>query len=48
MRICSRANSSGILFKVDGLIQNLEKEIDDVDIKIGKGWQLLDRYIDII
>ncbi|CAN8254182.1 unnamed protein product [Cochlearia groenlandica] len=35
--------SSALMEKVDGLIQNLEKEIDDVDIKIGKGWQLLDR-----
>ncbi|KAL1189561.1 hypothetical protein V5N11_029919 [Cardamine amara subsp. amara] len=35
--------SSALMEKVDGLIQNLEKEIDDVDIKIGKGWQILDR-----
>ncbi|KAF2565451.1 hypothetical protein F2Q68_00026090 [Brassica cretica] len=35
--------SSALMEKVDGLIQNLEKEIDDVDIKIGKGWLLLDR-----
>ncbi|CAA7021579.1 unnamed protein product [Microthlaspi erraticum] len=35
--------SSALMEKVDGLIQNLEKEIDDVDTKIGKGWQLLDR-----
>ncbi|KAJ0254838.1 Leucine zipper-EF-hand-containing transmembrane protein 1 [Hirschfeldia incana] len=35
--------SSALMEKVDGLIQNLEKEIDDVDSKIGKGWQLLDR-----
>lgn len=26
------------------MLQNLEKEIDDVDAKIGDRWQLLDRY----
>ncbi|CAF1846350.1 hypothetical protein HID58_060629 [Brassica napus] len=30
------------LIKVDGMLQNLEKEIDD-DAKIGRGWLLLDR-----
>ncbi|KAF3555584.1 hypothetical protein F2Q69_00014605 [Brassica cretica] len=25
------------------MLQNLEKEIDDIDAKIGKGWLLLDR-----
>ncbi|XP_010526720.1 PREDICTED: LETM1 and EF-hand domain-containing protein 1, mitochondrial [Tarenaya hassleriana] len=35
--------SSALMEQVDGMIQNLEKEIDDVDVKIGKGWQLLDR-----
>lgn len=27
------------------MLQNLEKEIDDVDAKIGNRWQLLDRYV---
>lgn len=26
------------------MLQKLEKEIDDVDAKIGNRWQLLDRY----
>jgi len=26
------------------MLQNLEKEIDDVDAKIGDRWRLLDRY----
>ena len=26
------------------MLHNLEKEIDDVDAKIGDRWQLLDRY----
>jgi LETM1 and EF-hand domain-containing protein 1 len=28
------------------MLQNLEKEIDDVDAKIGDGWRLLDRDYD--
>jgi hypothetical protein len=27
------------------MLQELEKEIDDVDAQIGNRWQLLDRYI---
>lgn len=27
------------------MLQNLEKEIDDVDAKIGNHWRLLDRCI---
>ena len=30
-------------FQVDSMLQNLEKEIDDVDTKIGDRYQLLDR-----
>ena len=26
------------------MLQNLEKEIDDVDAQIGDRWKLLDRY----
>lgn len=26
------------------MLQNLEKEIDDVDAKIGDRWRLLDRF----
>lgn len=29
--------------QVDALLQELEKEIDDVDAKIGNRWQILDR-----
>ncbi|XP_022761449.1 mitochondrial proton/calcium exchanger protein-like isoform X2 [Durio zibethinus] len=32
--------------KVDAMLQNLEKEIDDVDTKIGDRWRLLDRDYD--
>lgn len=32
-------------FQVDALLQKLEKEIDDVDAKIGDRWRLLDRYV---
>ncbi|KAJ0035594.1 hypothetical protein Pint_26243 [Pistacia integerrima] len=32
--------------EVDAMLQNLEKEIDDVDAKIGDRWQLLDRDLD--
>lgn len=31
------------MFQVDSMLQNLEKEIDDVDAKIGNHWQILDR-----
>jgi LETM1 and EF-hand domain-containing protein 1 len=27
------------------MLQNLEKEIDDVDAKIGNRWRLLDRFV---
>ena len=30
------------------MLQNLEKEIDDVDAKIGDRWQLLDRYLIVL
>ncbi|KAL8210559.1 hypothetical protein R6Q57_004996 [Mikania cordata] len=36
--------SSPLIEKVDAMIQKLEKEIDDVDAKIGDRWRLLDRY----
>lgn len=29
-------------FQVDAMLQKLEKEIDDVDARIGNRWQLLD------
>lgn len=32
------------LLKVDAMLHKLEKEIDDVDAKIGDRWRLLDRY----
>lgn len=35
--------SSPLIEKVDAMIQKLEKEIDDVDAKIGDRWRLLDR-----
>ncbi|KAE8694917.1 pentatricopeptide repeat-containing protein [Hibiscus syriacus] len=35
--------SSALIDKVDAMLQNLEKEIDDVDAKIGDGWRVLDR-----
>ncbi|XWS35378.1 hypothetical protein CRYUN_Cryun21dG0121200 [Craigia yunnanensis] len=35
--------SSVLIEKVDAMLQNLEKEIDDVDEKIGDHWRLLDR-----
>lgn len=31
--------------QVDAMLQNLEKEIDDVDKEIGDRWRLLDRFI---
>jgi hypothetical protein len=31
------------VFQVDAMLQKLEKEIDDVDARIGNRWQLLDR-----
>ncbi|KAK9200566.1 hypothetical protein WN944_015765 [Citrus x changshan-huyou] len=34
--------SSALVEKVDAMLQNLEKEIDDVDAIIGDRWKLLD------
>ncbi|XP_072970128.1 uncharacterized protein [Typha angustifolia] len=34
--------SSSLIDRVDAMLQELEKEIDDVDAKIGSRWQLLD------
>ncbi|CAJ2677234.1 mitochondrial proton/calcium exchanger protein-like [Trifolium pratense] len=38
--------SSALIERVDAMLQNLEKEIDDVDAKIGNRWRLLDRDYD--
>ncbi|KAF5733947.1 LETM1 and EF-hand domain-containing protein 1 [Tripterygium wilfordii] len=38
--------SSALREKVDGMLTNIEKEIDDVDAKIGDRWRLLDRDYD--
>ncbi|KAI3975557.1 hypothetical protein MKX01_002389 [Papaver californicum] len=38
--------SSALIDRVDTILQNLEKETDDVDAKIGDGWWLLDRDCD--
>ncbi|CAA0818430.1 LETM1-like protein [Striga hermonthica] len=38
--------SSALIDKVDAMLQNLEKEIDDVDAKIGDRWRILDRDYD--
>lgn len=38
--------SSALIDRVDAMLQNLEKEIDDVDAKIGDRWRLLDRDYD--
>ncbi|KAI3880327.1 hypothetical protein MKX03_011060 [Papaver bracteatum] len=35
--------SSALINRVDAMLQKLEKEIDDVDAKIGNKWRLLDR-----
>lgn len=35
--------SAALVDRVDAMLQELEKEIDDVDAKIGDRWQLLDR-----
>ncbi|KAF0901130.1 hypothetical protein E2562_038039 [Oryza meyeriana var. granulata] len=35
--------SSVLIEKVDAMLQELEKEIDDVDAQIGNRWQILDR-----
>ncbi|KAG9441812.1 hypothetical protein H6P81_017666 [Aristolochia fimbriata] len=38
--------SSSLINRVDAMLQKLEKEIDDVDAKIGDRWRLLDRDYD--
>nr|POE91298.1 hypothetical protein CFP56_60966 [Quercus suber] len=38
--------SSALIERVDAMLQNLEREIDDVDAKIGDRWRLLDRDYD--
>ncbi|KAK4366945.1 hypothetical protein RND71_014825 [Anisodus tanguticus] len=38
--------SAALINRVDGMLQKLEKEIDDVDAKIGDRWRLLDRDYD--
>ncbi|KAE9602906.1 putative EF-hand domain pair, letm1 ribosome-binding domain-containing protein [Lupinus albus] len=38
--------SSALIERVDAMLHNLEKEIDDVDAKIGDRWRLLDRDYD--
>ncbi|PIN10379.1 Ca2+-binding transmembrane protein LETM1/MRS7 [Handroanthus impetiginosus] len=38
--------SSALKNRVDAMLQKLEKEIDDVDAKIGDRWRLLDRDYD--
>ncbi|KAK4421972.1 Mitochondrial proton/calcium exchanger protein [Sesamum alatum] len=38
--------SSALIDRVDAMLQNLEKEIDDVDAKIGDQWRILDRDYD--
>ncbi|KAF6162314.1 hypothetical protein GIB67_008443 [Kingdonia uniflora] len=38
--------SSALIDRVDAMLHKLEKEIDDVDAKIGDRWRLLDRDFD--
>ncbi|CAA0814506.1 LETM1-like protein [Striga hermonthica] len=38
--------SAALINRVDAMLQKLEKEIDDVDFKIGDRWRLLDRDYD--
>ncbi|KAJ6734015.1 hypothetical protein OIU74_005749 [Salix koriyanagi] len=38
--------SSALIERVDSMLHNLEKEIDDVDAKIGDRWRILDRDYD--
>ncbi len=33
------------IFQVDAMPHKLEKEIDDVDAKIGDQWRLFDRFV---
>uniref|UniRef100_A0A2N9FDC1 Uncharacterized protein n=1 Tax=Fagus sylvatica TaxID=28930 RepID=A0A2N9FDC1_FAGSY len=37
--------SSALIDRVDAMPHKLEKEIDDVDAKIGDRWRLLDRFV---
>lgn len=36
--------SSALIERVDAMLHKLEKELDDVDLKIGDRWRILDRY----
>ncbi|KAJ9669881.1 hypothetical protein PVL29_026449 [Vitis rotundifolia] len=45
MAVADKA-SSALIDRVDAILQKLEKEIDDVDAKIGDRWRLLDRDYD--
>lgn len=36
------------MFQVDSMLHKLEKEIDDVDAKIGDRWRLLDRFVALL
>ncbi len=36
------------MFQVDAMLHKLEKEIDDVDAKIGDRWRLLDRFVSLL
>ncbi|WJZ91483.1 hypothetical protein VitviT2T_010550 [Vitis vinifera] len=45
MAVADKA-SSALIDRVDAMLQKLEKEIDDVDAKIGDRWRLLDRDYD--
>uniref|UniRef100_A0A0D6R0M2 Mitochondrial proton/calcium exchanger protein n=1 Tax=Araucaria cunninghamii TaxID=56994 RepID=A0A0D6R0M2_ARACU len=38
--------SSSLINRVDAMLQKLEKELDDVDAKIGDRWRILDRDYD--
>ncbi|CAI9262549.1 unnamed protein product [Lactuca saligna] len=38
--------SSALINRVEAMLQNLEKEIDDVDAKIGDRWRVLDKDYD--
>ncbi|KAK1367333.1 Mitochondrial proton/calcium exchanger protein [Heracleum sosnowskyi] len=38
--------SSELINRADGMLQNLEKEMDDFDVNIGRPWRVLERYCD--
>lgn len=44
-RVETMLTVSNTFTQVDAMLQNLEKEIDDVDAKIGDRWRLLDRCL---